>query len=56
MATELLTRLEAVKYLKISASTFLKFEKAGIIKPLINKQGITNRKRYNPKQLDKVWI
>lgn len=55
--SSLLTRLEAIEYLKIGATTFRKYEKLGLIKPMkANKQSVTTRKRYNPAQLDRVWI
>lgn len=57
MQTTLLTRLEAIEYLKLGSVTFRKYEKLGLIKPMrANKQNVTSRKRYNPIQLDKVWI
>ncbi len=56
METKLLTRLEAIRYLKMSKNTFRKFEKEGLIKPMrASKQNVTNRKRYDPNQLDRVW-
>jgi len=57
MQTKLLTRLEAMVYLKISKGTFNKYQKQGLIKPMrASKQNVTTRKRYDPNQLDKVWI
>ncbi|CAA9195054.1 hypothetical protein [Flavobacterium collinsii] len=57
MVTNLLTRIEAIEYLKIGSTTFRKYEKAGLIKPMkAGKQNVTNRKRYNPIQLDRVWL
>jgi hypothetical protein len=57
MITNQLTRLQAIKYLKIGSVTFRKYEKMGMIKPLrASKQNVTPRKRYNPAQLDRVFI
>jgi hypothetical protein len=57
MQTKLLTRIEAMDYLKISKGTFGKYVKLGLIRPLkASKQNVTNRKRYDPSQLDRVWI
>lgn len=57
MQTTLLTRLEAIEYLKLGSVTFRKYEKLGLIRPMrASKQNVTSRKRYNPIQLDKVWI
>lgn len=56
MITNLLTRKEAIKYLKIGSTSFRKYERLGVIKPLKATKNASPRKRYNPAQLDRVWI